>query len=153
MSIDSLINQISENDGMYALHKDIPEDERKIANKLISYGLIIETRPHSYRITKDGYRVCEIGFDKWNELKNNPIQPIVENYTNSNVIKNSTIQDSDLHFDSSANKVKNAPAAHPNQNEDSKIIDIIKKYWWFIIIPVIVGIILLKIEYGWFNNR
>jgi len=84
--IDHLIKQIAEK-GRYALHKDIPENERETANKLISYGLIIETKPHSYRITKDGYRVSEIGFDKWNDLQNQKIQTITETHINNIVIK------------------------------------------------------------------
>ena len=51
------------------------------------------------------------------------------------------------------NKTTNAQTAIPNQNEDPKIIDIIKKCLLFIIIPIVVGIILLKIEYGWFNSK
>ncbi len=91
----------------------------------------------------------------WKTDQEQKYQPnIVENYTNSIVNKDSKIHKSDLRLDNNIkNKTTNAPTAIPNQNEDSKIIDIIKKYWWFIIIPIIVGIILLNIEYGWFNHK
>jgi len=92
---------------------------------------------------------------QWKSVQEQKFKPnIVENYTNSIVNKDSKIHKSDLRLDSNIkNTTTNAPPAIPNQNEYSKIIDIIKKYWWFIIIPIIVGIILLNVEYGWFNNK
>lgn len=45
--------------------------------------------------------------------------------------------------------VVNAPAT--NENKQSAIIKIISKYWWALLIPVIIGIVLLLIEYNFFH--
>lgn len=101
-----------------------------------------------YKLKPQHYNV-NLGkqFDNWliRQVKNTQTN-IVENYTNSNVIKGSTIQESQLQFESeNAKQSKTTPTNHPNANEPNEIIEFIKKFWWAIIIPIL----LLIVEHKW----
>jgi hypothetical protein len=150
---------------LYSYHEDtvITKRHKDLLSILVDIG-IVDKFPSRHKDETSTYKIkTSHKFSKtlleqsnnWKNEQQQKSQPnIVENYTNSIVNKDSEIHKSDLRLDNnSGNKTTNAPTAIPNQNEDSKIIDIIKKYWWFIIIPISIGIILLKIEYGWFNNK
>jgi hypothetical protein len=150
---------------LYSYHEDtvITKRHKDLLSILVDIG-IVDKFPSRHKDETSTYKIkTSHKFSKtlleqsnnWKNEQQQKSQPnIVENYTNSIVNKDSEIHKSDLRLDNnSENKTTNAPTAIPNQNEDSKIIDIIKKYWWFIIIPISIGIILLKIEYGWFNNK
>ena len=61
-------------------------------------------------------------------------------------MKGSTIQESQLQFESeNAIQSNNAPTNQPNANEPNEIIKFIKKFWWAIIIPIL----LLIVEHKW----
>jgi hypothetical protein len=150
---------------LYSYHEDtvITKRHKDLLSILVDIGIVDKfpsrhkDETSTYKI-KTSHKFSKTLLEQLNNWKNEQQQKsqpnIVENYTNSIVNKDSEIHKSDLRLDNnSENKTTNAPTAIPNQNEDSKIIDIIKKYWWFIIIPISIGIILLKIEYGWFNNK
>jgi hypothetical protein len=150
---------------LYSYHEDtvITKRHKDLLSILVDIGIVDKfpsrhkDETSTYKI-KTSHKFSKTLLEQLNNWKNEQQQKsqpnIVENYTNSIVNKDSEIHKSDLRLDNnSGNKTTNAPTAIPNQNEDSKIIDIIKKYWWFIIIPISIGIILLKIEYGWFNNK
>jgi len=46
-------------------------------------------------------------------------------------------------------KPNNAP--NPNEIQQSPIMKRIEQFWWAVIIPIIIGIILLGIEKSWFK--
>lgn len=150
---------------LYSYHEDtvITKRHKDLLSILVDIGIVDkfpsrhkdETSTYKIKTSQKFSKTLLEQLNNWKNEQQQKSQPnIVENYTNSIVNKDSKIHKSDLRLDNnSENKTINAPTAIPNQNEDSKIIDIIKKYWWFIIIPISIGIILLKIEYGWFNNK
>jgi hypothetical protein len=59
-------------------------------------------------------------------------------------------QDSALSERAINKSMNNAPI--PKEIKQNPIIAILKKYWWGFLIPIVIGIILLAIEYKWFNK-
>ncbi len=94
--------------------------------------------------------------NNWKNEQQQKSQPnIVENYTNSIVNKDSKIHKSDLRFLNATNADTNTPKENPKQNVaiGNKLISKFFEFWWLVIIGLIIGAIILNIEYKWFVNE
>ena len=76
-------------------------------------------------------------------------QNITHNYYDNSTNK---IQDSSIIESKVKQKLDKTIKINVNKEKSSKWYDILIKYWWTIIIPLVVGIIKLAIEKNWFNN-
>ena len=142
---------------LYSYHEDtlITKRHKDLLSILVDIG-IVDKFPSRHKDETSTYRIkTSQKFSKtlleqlnnWKNEKQQKSQPnIVENYTNSNVIKGSAIQESQLQFESENAKQSNtAHTNQPNANEPNEIMKFILKFWWAFLIPLLI----VLIEHKW----
>ena len=139
----------------YTEDKTVTSRHKDLLSLLVDIGVVDKFRSKSkddqstYKI-KTSEKFSKTLLEQLNRWKTdqeqNNVPKIIENYTNSNIIKDSSFQESQLQFESeNAKQSKTTPTNHPNANEPNEIIEFIKKFWWAIIIPIL----LLIVEHKW----
>lgn len=103
---------------------------------------------YSLKFRPDGQKAADLGIVKFLRQRELTKQQNILNIENSNInfgsnsgqqtiIQNSTQRD--LSFDNSNNKRStDQPIPKPNQNIGDSIMDLSAKYWWTLIVPIIV---------------
>jgi hypothetical protein len=142
---------------LYSYHEDtvITKRHKDLLSILVDIG-IVDKFPSRHKDETSTYRIkTSQKFSKtlleqlnnWKNEQQQKSQPnIVENYTNSNVIKGSAIQESQLQFESENAKQSNtAHTNQPNANEPNEIMKFILKFWWAFLIPLLI----VLIEHKW----
>jgi hypothetical protein len=98
-NIDIILKKILTN-GRYSSNKDIPETDRQLLQRMKAFGLV-SVENNTYRLTKDGYLAAESGdYEKWQMKQKEESKMQIENHTNSTVIKDSIITDSQIQINS-----------------------------------------------------
>ncbi len=99
---DEILQQIR-HDGFVSFTKDDSDERSQARDRLSAYGLVYDNPKNNWRLTENGYKAVDIGFDKWLRKK-----------------------------------------------DQKGLIPWLKKFWWYALIPFMIGLILLVIEQGWF---
>ena len=55
--------------GWVVLTKSSSDDYRKALNELVALDLLYNSSTATYRLSSEGHRACEIGFDEWYKEK------------------------------------------------------------------------------------
>lgn len=120
-----------EKSGSFPFTKDTPEEERISLNKLKAYGLVQKRNKYSWELSTDGYLAIEKGgfenFKKHTEKSNTTNH--IENYSVVNGDKNIV------------NQTKNSKS-----NEGRIKEGFWSKFWWLIIIPILIGTVLILLD-------
>lgn len=144
---DEILNQIY-NERYVSFTKDDSEDRFKALDKLRAFGLVEPHGKYSWQLTKDGYNAVSKGFDKF--------------------ISGEVLPDSNLHVENlsiiqfnkkglNQSNIENFTSKHITSEPQSVrsntdiFCAIISKYWWYLIIPIIVIILGLIVEYHFFR--
>lgn len=102
-------------------------------------GFMYRVKPHLLSSTSLSEQ-----FKNWKQAQEDLKPKGGDNITGSIVFKDSPIQDSQLQFDSpKAIQKTKKQQIQPDKNE-SEIIKFIKKFWWLIIIPIVLMVIKQK---------
>lgn len=121
-------------------HRLNADKVKSVMERLIKQGIV----DHSFTYG-DGHIVAEPNgktYEVAEDLSNlEPTQIKVENYVGSTVIKDSTIEDSTI--TSSINRKGESEETVENKS-------FISKFWYLFLLPVLIALMLLFIEYGYF---
>ena len=149
------VNQDFYSNPPYTEDKSVTNQHKDLLSLLVDLS-IVDKFPSKSKDDQSTYKIkTSQKFSKtlleqlnnWKNEQQQKSQPnIVENYANSNVIKNSSIQESQLQFESENAKQSNvAPTSQPNANEPNEIMKFILKFWWAFLIPLLI----VLIEHKW----
>lgn len=139
-------------DGIYAETKDTDSDIIKLLSMLKSLGLIKK------KLNSPTLEIIDlISFEKLIELKS--ISDFKKWYSDKDKnitnfdFSGSTIGQFNQSDDLSILKTEIKQVIHPSAKEKQQnaIISFVVKFWWQILIPLLVGIILLAIQQKWFT--
>lgn len=159
-----ILNQlnITLNDFDWKEHEKTTDKHKKLLDFLAKMNLVDKTisrhkdddTTYQINISERFSKSLEDQLNSWKEEQEKINRPLItENYTNSNIIKNSLIQESQLQFESeNAKQIKRAHTNQPNANETNNILNFLKKYWWAFLLPLLLIVIGLFIEYRYFNE-
>jgi hypothetical protein len=127
----------------------LPKQQKLAFNKMLALGLIYEEKDRNqYKLTTNGFEALELGsYRLWKENERKSTGNV---YTNSTVIEGSgnqlaTFSDSTQNTVSFSKEEKEV--VQENFYTKNK-----KEIWVTIFISLIIGIVLLAIEYGVFSN-
>ena len=118
------------------------ESETRIITEILIYKLELITAPtkQTYRLTKKG-----IIFSSFENLESENSKVILNSFNNSTIGQ----------FNQSGNlsvlKTEIKQEIHPTikEKQQNVIISFILKFWWQILIPLLLGIVLIAIEKKW----
>ena len=140
---DEILMQIN-NEGYVSFTKDDSKDRYKALDRLRAYGLVEPRGRYSWQLTKDGYNAVYKGFENFISGEVIPESTVhVENLSIIQVNKKGLNQSNIENFTSK--QITSEP-----QSIRSKT-NIYSKYWWYVIIPILVIIIGLIVEYHLFR--
>ena len=135
MNPEDLLKNIEEF-GSFAITKDTPEEDRKSLNKLKAYDLVQKRNKYSWELTSKGYLAIEKGGFK-NYTEN------IEQTNTTSYIENYSIINGDNNV---VDQTKNSTKSGKTKKEGFW-----SKFWWLIVIPLIIGILLIIFEKNAFN--
>ncbi len=148
MTIEDKILKDIEAFGVISSNKDDGIDKRKAIQKLKAFGLIHEQPKSNWRLTEKGYKAILIGFDNW-VISNNKHTPFIS-ADNISIITGDNNRVDQSRFDNLRNtEIKQTENPIAYENKQNAEISWIQKYWWQVIIPFSIGLILLILDKKW----
>ena len=140
-TIDRLLLEIFEK-GHISTSKDDPE-KRRILNLMHSFKLISKSENNTFRLLPDGLKAIELGgFEKWKTHTENISNPDLSVIIgDNNIVYQRLSLKNDLTVNTTPTTIPNEKANRQNATKSA-----ILKFWWKILIPIIVGLIILLIE-------
>lgn len=120
-----------EKSGSFPINKDTSEEEMMSLNKLRAYGLVQRRNKFSWELSTDGYLAIEKGgFENFKKH--------TEKSSATNHIENYSVVNGDKNIVHQTSKTKS--------DEFKKKDGLWSKFWWLIIIPLLIGIVLILLE-------
>jgi hypothetical protein len=136
-----------------ALYKGINPNTRKAVNTAMSLNLIYESRPHQYKLNDNGMRVIQLGsIEKYlSELESKYENKSTHIANHGNFVMGDNSGKLSQSTNSFENNMTNINSPTPKATRGKRIVSILLKFWWLLIIPIIGGIILFLIENNFFE--
>lgn len=133
------------------LSKDSPDEISEISNRLKNLGILHKPSRFEYavEIGKRKHLSKLIELESWPEF----MDWLDSNNSNSNITNNfsgSSIGQINQSDNLKVEKTEIQQPIHPitEDKQEDAFLSLIKKFWWKILIPIIIGIVLFVIE-GW----
>ena len=136
--------------------KESEVSENEVKSAFIIADNYLKDFPKPYENQNDRYHtnnytpifLMEGGFQALWEEYNTPVKTDSPYQTNINNLQGNLIQGSDFRNSENNQSVTNTPALKEKQH--NAIVTFILKFWWAVLLPLIIGVTLLAIEYNWF---
>lgn len=144
---DKILQQI-DRDRVVAFTKDDSADRFKALDRLRAFGLVYEQPKYQWRLTDKGYEAASVGFNSWladhdkstSFISADNVSIITGDGNNVNQSRFDNLRDTNI-------KQTAKPIAY--ENRQNAISSWLQKFWWQLLIPLIIGLIILYFDKNW----
>lgn len=148
MNTEDIIMQQINTNRVVAFSKSDSPDRLKALDRLRAFGLVYEKPKHQWRLTDKGYNAVSSGFDKWLADNNEPAAHFTAE--NISIITGNRNKVNQSRFDSSRDiSIKQTTNPITYENKQNAISSWLQKFWWQLLIPLIIGLLVLYIDKNW----